>query len=218
MSVLLILAGSLFVNAAMRGDASRSAARWDGRRLAVLLLPALLSAACVEYALWRWVLPAWEQTYLQMPVMVALMIVCMAASLTAAVAIARKSSEVHDRESPQAMATSSTADSQSKGTVMDYIIEQIAASRFTGERLWLLSNAALLGVAWCALPAPAHFLTRLLKAAVMAGVFVGATVLSRALSVRIDPRKVPAAFRGLPVALTTAGLAALALMAMTGLG
>jgi len=219
MSLLLILAGSLFVNAAMLGGVSRTTARSDGRLLGFMLLPALLGAVCVEYALHRWVLPTWEQAYLEAPLMVALMVVLTAAtSMMPPAALARRLLERDDHRPPQAVAMSPAAEPHANGVVTYDTVERSVEPQLTGERIWLLSNAALLGVAWCELPTPADFTGRLFTASGMAAVFIAATLLSHALRARIDERNVPRAFRGLPIALTTGGLVALALMAILGLG
>ncbi len=82
----------------------------------------------------------------------------------------------------------------------------------------ITTNCAVLGVALLNLDRHHSLLESLVYGASAAAGFGLALVLFAALRERIDSGDVPAAFRGAPLALVTAGLMALAFMGFSGLG
>jgi electron transport complex protein RnfA len=82
----------------------------------------------------------------------------------------------------------------------------------------ITTNCAVLGVALLSLDRHHGLLESLVFGASAAAGFGLALLLFAALRERIDSGDVPAAFRGAPVALVTAGLMALAFMGFSGLG
>jgi electron transport complex protein RnfA len=82
----------------------------------------------------------------------------------------------------------------------------------------ITTNCAVLGVALLTLERQHGLLESLVFGAAAAAGFGLALLLFAALRERIDAGDVPAAFRGAPIALVTAGLMALAFMGFGGLG
>jgi Na+-translocating ferredoxin:NAD+ oxidoreductase subunit A len=82
----------------------------------------------------------------------------------------------------------------------------------------ITTNCAVLGVALLNLDRRHGFVESLVFGASAAAGFGLALLLFAALRERLDTSDVPAAFRGAPIALVTAGLMALAFMGFTGLG
>jgi electron transport complex protein RnfA len=82
----------------------------------------------------------------------------------------------------------------------------------------ITTNCAVLGVALLNLDRHHGLLESLVYGASAAGGFGLALLLFAALRERIDGGEAPAAFRGAPIALVTAGLMALAFMGFSGLG
>jgi len=82
----------------------------------------------------------------------------------------------------------------------------------------ITTNCAVLGVALLNLERQHGLLESLVFGAAAAAGFGLALLLFAALRERIDAGDVPAAFRGAPIALVTAGLMALAFMGFGGLG
>lgn len=82
----------------------------------------------------------------------------------------------------------------------------------------ITTNCAVLGVALLNLDRRHGFVESLVFGASAAAGFGLALLLFAALRERLDTDDVPAAFRGAPIALVTAGLMALAFMGFTGLG
>lgn len=82
----------------------------------------------------------------------------------------------------------------------------------------ITTNCAVLGVALLNLDRQHGLLESLVFGAAAAAGFGLALLLFAALRERIDAGDVPAAFRGAPIALVTAGLMALAFMGFGGLG
>jgi electron transport complex protein RnfA len=82
----------------------------------------------------------------------------------------------------------------------------------------ITTNCAVLGVALLNLDRHHDLLESLVYGASAAAGFGLALTLFAALRERVDTGDVPAAFRGAPVALVTAGLMALAFMGFSGMG
>jgi electron transport complex protein RnfA len=82
----------------------------------------------------------------------------------------------------------------------------------------ITTNCAVLGVALLNLDRQHGLLESLVFGAAAAAGFGLALLLFAALRERIDFGDVPAAFKGTPIALVTAGLMALAFMGFSGLG
>ena len=82
----------------------------------------------------------------------------------------------------------------------------------------ITTNCAVLGVALLNLERQHGFVESLVYGAAAGAGFGLALLLFAALRERLDTGDVPAAFRGAPIALVTAGLMALAFMGFTGLG
>ena len=81
----------------------------------------------------------------------------------------------------------------------------------------ITSNCAVLGVALLAINANLNTLETLIFSLGASGGFTGVMVLFGAIREVIDHDDVPAAFRGTPLALVTAGLMSLAFMGFQGL-
>jgi electron transport complex protein RnfA len=82
----------------------------------------------------------------------------------------------------------------------------------------ITTNCAVLGVALLNVDRQNRLLESLVFGASAGAGFGIALLLFTALRERLDTADVPAAFRGAPVALVTAGLMALAFMGFAGLG
>jgi electron transport complex protein RnfA len=82
----------------------------------------------------------------------------------------------------------------------------------------ITTNCAVLGVALINLERQHGFVESLVFGAAAAAGFGAALLLFAGLRERMESADVPAAFRGTPIALVTAGLMALAFMGFVGLG
>jgi electron transport complex protein RnfA len=81
----------------------------------------------------------------------------------------------------------------------------------------ITSNCAVLAVALLAVGQSLSFLETLIYSLGAAGGFALVMVLFAALRERLDHAAVPAAFRGVPIALVTAGILSLGFMGFTGM-
>ncbi len=193
MTMLLILAASLLLNAALWGGSGVSSRPSRGPvqtapdssglqvgALALLLVPTLAAAILLHHALGRW-LPPWEQPYVRAPLAILLVAACLGAI----------------------------------GPLESFLQRRWRV--VTGPaRLWLTSNCVILGLASSQLPASAHLAAELLTVLPLCAAFIALTFIGAALHGRLIGAHVPSRFEGLPIAMITAGLAVLAFYGMAG--
>ena len=104
--------------------------------------------------------------------------------------------------------------------LFDHVIKRLSGSLYStlkGYRPFLISQCAILGIALLNVGSPKSY-TEAIVFALGAGLGYGMIVISfTAIRIRLESYHVPQAFKGLPIALITAGLMALAFLGLAGL-